>query len=142
MFENLTTCKFFILKLNIIIKNFYLIEISLLLFKTFKVINTVITSKLKYSMLCYSFLPSNSTIPIWWRFDHESLGSEQYRGQHLIVSRMRFCSSGHSIMSKDERSESTQVIGCIRRIFDEHSDRGYLLYQWVVTFSFIFYLLV
>ena len=43
----------------------------------------------------------------------------------FAVSRMHFCSSGHSIMSQDERSESARVTGCIRRIFDEHSDRGY-----------------
>lgn len=137
----MTTCKFFILKLNIIIKNFYLIEISLLLFQTFEVINTVTTSKSEYSMLCYSFLPLNSTIPIWWWFDDEL---DQHRGQHSsyrIVSCMCFCSFGHSIMWKNERSESTRMIGCIRRIFDERSDRGYLLYPWVVTF-FVYILFI
>ena len=52
----------------------------------------------------------------------------------FAVSRMHFCSSGHSVMSYDERSESARVTGCIRRIFYEHSDRGYFLYAWVVTF--------
>ena len=65
------------------------------------------------------------------------------RSSHRMVSRMHFCSSGYSIMSQDERSESTRVTGCIRRILHEHSDHGYPLYPWIVTFSFyVFYLSV